>query len=143
MTSRTKLIALVTLAALGAAALPCTAHAQGNRGELVSATAKLNQAQMALVKKLADDPAFAAQFDGAAAKGNSSVIADLVSRATGVSKGSISVQGNPGGGAGMAGNTRRDEGLFHLASTTTRTPTPIVSGEICFDFGKVRGCISF
>ena len=140
MTSRTMLIALVTLAA-GSAVLPATAHAQGNRGELVSATAKLNQAQMALVKKLADDPAFAAQFDGAAAKGNSSVIADLVSRATGVSKGSISVQGNPG--AGMAGNTRRDEGLFHLASTTTRTPTPIVSGEICFDFGKVRGCISF
>ena len=142
MTSRTMLIALVTLAA-GSAVLPATAHAQGNRGELVSATAKLNQAQMALVKKLADDPAFAAQFDGAAAKGNSSVIADLVSRATGVSKGSISVQGNPGGGAGMAGNTRRDEGLFHLASTTTRTPTPMVSGEICFDFGKVRGCISF
>jgi hypothetical protein len=141
MRSKTLLMTLVTLAA-GAAVLPCTAHAQGNKGELVSATAKLNQAQMALIKRLADDPAFSAQFSAATSKGNTAAVSELVSQATGVGRSSISVQGNPGGGAGMAGSTRRDDGIFHLASTRP-TPTPIVSGEVCFDFGKIRGCISF
>ena len=137
MTSRTMLIALVTLAA-GSAVLPATAHAQGNRGELVSATAKLNQAQMALVKKLADDPAFADQFNAATSKGNASAVADLVSQATGVPRSSIAVQGT----ISTVMETPRDGGLFHLASMRTEKPVTMLSGEICFDFGKIRGCIS-
>ena len=140
MRSRTLLMTLVTVAA-GYAILPCTAHAQG-KGELVAATAKLNQAQMALIKRLADDPAFATQFDAATSSGNQAAVANLVSQATGVGRSSISVQGHPGGGAGMAQTPSRDEGIFQLASTR-RTSTPILSGEVCFDFGKIRGCISF
>ena len=138
MRSKLTMFAALTAVTVGCIAAPQAAHAQKNRGELVSATAKLNQAQMALVKKLADDPAFADQFNAATSKGNASAVADLVSQATGVPRSSIAVQGT----ISTVMETPRDGGLFHLASMRTEKPVTLLSGEICFDFGKIRGCIS-
>src|SRR3954462_3509407 len=86
-----KLASFVSIAA--AAFAPATAHAQKNRGQLVQAIVKLNQAQLAFAKKLADDPQFAAQFDQAAGSGNYDAAASLAASATGLAKSSISVSG--------------------------------------------------
>jgi hypothetical protein len=140
MSSKSTMFITLCALAITCGAGPTKANAQGNRGELVAATAKLNQAQMALVKRLADDAAFADQFNAATSKGNAAAVADLVSKATGVSKASIAVQGS----VGTAAETTRNDGLFHVAAIrSTSKPMPITSGEICFDFGRVRGCISW
>ena len=80
MSSKSTMFTTLSALAFTCGAGPTQVHAQGNRGELVSATAKLNQAQMALVKRLADDAGFADQFNAATSKGNAAAVADLVSR---------------------------------------------------------------
>ena len=69
MNARVGFLKLATFVAVAALA-PATVQAQSNRGQLVQAVVKLNQAQLAFAKKLADDAQFAAQFDKAASSQN-------------------------------------------------------------------------
>ena len=75
MNTRIGFLKLATFVSVAAAALaPATAQAQTNRGQVVQAVVKLNQAQLAFAKKLAEDQQFAAQFDKATASGNYDVV---------------------------------------------------------------------
>src|SRR5687767_11210485 len=110
---------LATLVAVAAAALaPASAEAQAkNRGQLVQAIAKLNQAQLAFAKKLAEDPQWAAQFDQATASGNYDAAASLAASATGLAKSSISVRGGAPGGDDdhEASSAARTQSIYQLA----------------------------
>lgn len=113
-------------------------------GQVVSEVAKLNQAQMAFAKKLAADEAFANEFYAKASSGDTHGAAGLVSIATGVSKGSIHVMTGGGRGGSEEASTGAST-LFHLASFTPARTAKLaqLSVDICFDFGKIRGCISW
>ena len=133
------------LALVAGATVATEVQAQTPAGQLVSEVAKLNQAQMAFAKKLASDEAYANSFYAKVSGGDADGAAGLVSIATGVSKGSIQVitGGGRGGSAEEASNG--GSGLFQLASFTPARAARLsqLSGNICFDFGKVRGCISW
>ena len=112
-------------------------------GQLVQEVAKLNQAQLAFVKKLAQDESFARELDAAMASGNSDAAATLVAGASGVSKGSIQV--TTGGGRDDSEAASNQEGVMRLAVVrNVRRITPsLTSGTICFDFRVVKGCINW
>jgi len=148
MNIRIGFLKLATFAAVAAAALaPATAQAQApaNRGQLVQAIVKLNQAQLAFAKKLADDPQFAAQFDQAAGSGNYDAAASLAASATGLAKSSISVSG----GAPSHDDDREatsvasKQSIYQLASFARPNGRTLTTGAICFDVGVVRGCIKW
>ena len=98
MNTRIGFLKLATVVAVAVAGLaPATAQAQTNRGQLVQAVVKLNNAQLAFARKLADDPQFAAQFDQATASGNYDAAASLAASTTGLPKANIVVSaGAPG-----------------------------------------------
>src|SRR4051812_19920734 len=98
MKIRISVLALSTIVAAAATSLaPAAAQAQSNRGQLVQAIVKLNNAQLAFAKKLADDQQFAAEFDKATSSGNNDAAAQLAASVTGLSKSSIYVnRGVPG-----------------------------------------------
>jgi hypothetical protein len=140
---------LFTMALIAGATLATQAtdaRAQNtSAGQVVSEVAKLNQAQMAFAKKLAADEAFANEFYAKASSGDTEGAAGLVSIATGVSKGSIHVM--TGGGRGGSAEEASTGGstVFQLASFTPARSAKLaeLSANICFDFGKIRGCISW
>ena len=138
-----KLAAVVTVAVAGLA--PATAQAQTNRGQLVQAVVKLNNAQLAFARKLADDPQFAAQFDQATASGNYDAAASLAASVTGLSKGNIVVSpGAPGGDDNdNATSATSTQSVYQLASFTRRNERQTTSGKICFNLVVVAGCIGW
>ena len=139
-----KLAAFVAVAA--AALAPATAQAQApNRGQLVQAVVKLNQAQLAFAKKLAEDPQFAAQFDQATGSGNYDAAANLAASATGLSRSSISVTpGAPGGDDNQeAASAAPTQSIYQLASFSRRNERKVTTGAICFDVVVVKGCIKW
>ena len=146
MSSRIGLLKLATVIAVATAAFaPATAQAQTNRGQLVQAVVRLNNAQLAFARKLADDPQFAAQFDQATASGNYDAAASIAASVTGLSKANIVVSaGAPGGddddAAADATSTRS---VYQLASLTRRTERKATQGKICFNLGVVAGCIAW
>ena len=136
--------ALITVGA--ATGVPAVARAQSaNRGQLVQAVAKLNQAQLALVKRLADDAAFAQQFESATASGNYDAAANLVSAASGLGKASIHISASAGGmgDAEAARTTGRQPAGFSLASVTAAKRSTITSAVVCFNLGIVSGCFKW
>jgi hypothetical protein len=148
MSTRIGFLKLATLVAIAAAGLaPAAAQAQSDRGQLVQAVAKLNQAQLSFVKKLADDPQYSSQFDAAASAGNYDAAASLVASATGLAKSSIWV--GPKGGRGDdhdgASAATMPTTVFHVASFTPRETkrTGAISGKVCFSVWGVNGCIEF
>jgi len=137
-----KLATFVAVAAIGLA--PAAAQAQSPRGQLVQAVVKLNQAQLAFAKKLADDPQFAAQFDQATSSGNYDAAAGLAASATGLSKSNIQV--SAGGGrdnhdAASAATTQTS--VYQLASFKRPVEPKQFSGKLCFDVGVAWGCIAW
>ena len=146
MNIRIGFLKLATFVAVAAAALtPTTAQAQvQNRGQLVQAIAKLNQAQLAFAKKLAEDPQWSAQFDQATASGNYDAAASLAASATGLAKSSISVRGGaPGNDDNQeASSVAKTQSIYQLASFSRRNERKMMtSGEVCFDVGMIKGCI--
>jgi len=138
-----KLASLVSIAA--AAFAPATAHAQKNRGQLVQAVVKLNQAQLAFAKKLAEDPQFAAQFDQATGSGNYNAAASLAASATGLSTSSIHVTaGAPGGDDSHETATAESmKSIYQLATFSSANGRKRLSGKICLDVIVAQGCIAF
>lgn len=137
---------LATFVAVAAAAVaPLTAQAQTNRGQVVQAVVKLNNAQLAFAKKLAEDAQFAAQFDKATASGNYDAAATLAASATGLSKSSIRVAtGAPGGDENHnAVSAATMQSVYTLASFTRANERKLLSGKVCFDLVVVYGCIAF
>jgi hypothetical protein len=124
---------------------PATAQAQKNRGQLVQAIVKLNQAQLAFAKKLAEDPQFATEFDQATGSGNYDAAATLAASATGLAKSSIAVSGGAPGGDDNheATSAAPTQSIYQLASFSRPTERMKTSGTICFDVGVVRGCIKW
>jgi hypothetical protein len=146
MNIRSSFLKVTSVMAVAAAAFaPAKAQAQSNRGQLVQAVVKLNQAQLAFVKKLADDQQFAAQFDNAVSSGNSDAAASLAASVTGLSKSSIQVgNGSLGGDDNLdAGSTESTKSVYKLASFSAPKARKPLSGKICFDVGIARGCIAF
>ena len=148
MTTRIGFLKLATFAAIAAVGLaPVTAQAQSDRGQLVQAVAKLNQAQLAFVKKLADDPQYSAQFEAAASAGNYDAAASLVASATGLAKSSIwaGPKGGRSGDHDGASAATMPTTVFHMASFTSRETkrTGSISGKVCFSILGVNGCIEF
>jgi hypothetical protein len=147
MNTRIGFLKLATFAAIAAAGLaPATAQAQ-NRGQLVQAVAQINQAQLALVKKLADDAAFANQFDQALSSGNTDAAASLVASATGLSKSNVSVGRGPGGhdNHDAASAATAQTTVFQLASLTPRRSErkEMTTGYICIKTIIAEGCIKW
>ena len=138
-----KLAAVVAVAVAGLA--PATAQAQTNRGQLVQAVVKLNNAQLAFARKLADDPQFAAQFDQATASGNYDAAASLAASVTGLPKANIAVSaGAPGGDDNdNATSATSTQSVYQLASFTRRNERQTTQGKICFNLGVVAGCIAW
>ena len=148
MNIRIGFLKLATFVAVAGAALaPATAQAQApkNRGELVQAIVKLNQAQLAFAKKLVEDPQFAAQFDQATGSGNYDAAANLAASVTGLSRSSISVTpGAPGGDDNHeAASAAPKQSIYQLASFSRRNERLVTTGTICFDVVVVRGCIKW
>ena len=148
MNTRIGLLKLATFAAVATLAIaPAAAHAQAqsNRGQLVQAIVKLNNAQLAFAKKLAEDAQFAAQFDKATASGNYDGAASLAASATGLAKSSIRVSlGAPGGDDNHeAASAAPVQSVYSLASFTPRNEHKLLSGKICFDVVIAQGCIAF
>ena len=146
MNTRIGFLKLATFVAVAAAALaPATAQAQKNRGQLVQAVVKLNQAQLAFAKKLAEDPQFAAQFDQATGSGNYDAAATLAASATGLSKSSIHVSpGAPGGDDNHdAAGAAPTQSVYTLASFSRPVERKLTSGKICFDVVIAQGCIAW
>jgi len=148
MNIRIGFLKLATLAAVAAAALaPATAQAQttSNRGQLVQAIVKLNNAQLAFAKRLAEDAQFAKQFDQATASGNYDAAASLASSATGLSKSSIHIGlGAPSGDdQHEQASSRSTKSIYNLASLPTRSERKLLSGKICFDVVIAQGCIAW
>lgn len=138
-----KLAAFVAVAA-GALA-PTAAQAQKNRGQLVQAVVKLNNAQLAFAKKLAEDPQFAAQFDQATGNGNYDGAASLAASVTGLPKSNIAVSaGTPGGDDNHeAASAAPTQSVYKLASFARPNGRMLTSGKICFNLGVVAGCIGW
>jgi hypothetical protein len=146
MNIRISFLKLATLGAVAAATLaPAAVHAQTNRGQLVQAIVKLNNAQLAFAKKLAEDAQFAAQFDKATSTGNYDAAASLASAATGLSKASIHVgTGGPGGDDDReTASAASTKSVYHLASFSPTKKHKPLSGKICFDVIIAQGCIAF
>ena len=145
MSTRFGFLKLATFVAVAAAVVvPATVQAQSNRGQLVQAVVKLNNAQLALAKKLAEDAQFAGQFDKATASGNYDAAASLAASATGIAKSSIHVSGGPlGGDDNHAASTAPTQSVYNLASFSRRSEKKLLSGKICFDLVVAYGCIAF
>ena len=146
MNTRIDFLKLVTVVAVAVAGLaPATAHAQTNRGQLVQAVVRLNNAQLAFARKLADDPQFAAQFDQATASGNYDAAASLAASATGLPKTNIGVSaGAPGGDDNdNAASATSTQSVYQLASFTRRNERKATTGKICFNLVVVTGCIGW
>jgi hypothetical protein len=120
-------------------------QAQTNRGQVVQAVVKLNNAQLAFAKKLAEDTQFAAQFDRATASGNYDAAATLAASATGLSKSSISVRSGGAGGDDehAAVSAAPTQSIYKLASFSRHNEPKLLSGKICFDVIIAQGCIAF
>ena len=135
-------VRLALVAVTVSLATPILAQAQpANRGQVVEAVAKLNQAQMALAKRLAGDPIFAKQFDDASATSNYDAIATLVSSASGVPKSNVHVSPK---GVASTGPERGENTnvVFRQASLVSKSTTTAFGGaKVCFDFGVIWGCI--
>ena len=137
-----KLAAFVAVAA--AAFTPSTVQAQKNRGQLVSAIVKLNNAQLAFAKKLAEDAQFAAQFDKATASGNYDAAASLAASVAGLSKAEVSVgSGSLGGDDSHETASASTKSVYQLASFSPTKARKPLSGKICFDVVIAHGCIAF
>jgi len=134
-------LSLGALIASATFAPPRHCHAQ-NKGQIVQAVVKLNAAQLAVVKRLADDPTFSQQFEAATASGNYGQAITLVSAATGVDQGSISV-GPRGLAAAPAEKPQSMVSLASFSEPRRLRNTATLQGKICFDFGSVKGCIEF
>ena len=146
MNTRIGLLKLATVVAVAVAGLaPATAQAQSNRGQLVQAVVKLNNAQLAFARKLADDPQFAAQFDQATASGNYDAAASLAASVTGLPSANIVVSaGAPGGDDNdAAASATSTQSVYQLASFTRRNERKTTSGKICFNLVVVAGCIGW
>jgi len=146
MNTRIGFLKLATVVAVAAAGLaPATAQAQTNRGQLVQAVVRLNNAQLAFARKLADDPQFAAQFDQATASGNYDAAASLAASATGLPKANIGVSaGAPGGDDNdNAASATSTQSVYQLASFTRRNERKTTTGKICFNLVVVTGCIGW
>jgi hypothetical protein len=147
MNTRIGFLKLATFVAVAAAALaPATAQAQApkNRGQLVQAIVKLNQAQLAFAKKLAEDTQFAAQFDKATATGNYDAAASLAASVSGLSKSEVSVGSGPlGGDDSYEAASESTKSVYQLASFSPRKERKPLSGKICFDVVIAHGCIAF
>src|SRR4029078_7171884 len=106
MNTRFGFLKLATFVAVTAATVaPAVSNAQQrNRGQLVQAVVKLNNAQLAFAQKLAEDTHVAAQFDKATGSGNYDAAASLAASVTGIAKSSISV--TPGSAPGGDDNPR-------------------------------------
>lgn len=148
MSTRFGFLKLATFVAVAAASLaPATVQAQKNRGQLVQAIVKLNNAQLAFAKKLAEDTQFAAQFDQAAGSGNYDAAAALASSATGIPKSNIHLSA---GGLGSDDNHAADvssaqtKSVYQFSSLTLpRSERKTFSGKLCFDVGVAWGCIAW
>jgi hypothetical protein len=138
-----KLATLVTVAV--AAFAPATLHAQTNRGQVVQSVVKLNNAQLAFAKKLAEDPQFAAQFDKATSSGNYDAAASLAASATGFPKSGIHITpGAPvGGDSHDAASATSTKSVYQLASFSPSKERKFLSGKICFWTILVEGCIAW
>lgn len=134
-------LALGALIATATVAAPAQAHAQ-NKGQIVQAVARLNAAQLAVVKRLADDPAFAQQFEAATTAGDYAQAAALVASATGLEQGRIRV-GQRGLAARPTDEPRTMVSLASLGEPRRVRSATALQGKICFDFGSVKGCIEF
>jgi len=146
MNARIGFLKLTTFVAVAAAALaPAAAQAQSNRGQLVQSIVKLNNAQLAFAKKLADDAQFAAQFDKAAASGNYDAMASLAASVTGLSKSNIHVgPGAPGSDDNHdAASAAPTQSVYNLASFSRRNERKLFGGKLCFDVGIAWGCIGW
>jgi len=146
MNTRIGFLKLATVVAVAVAGLaPATAQAQTNRGQLVQAVVKLNNAQLAFARKLADDPQFAAQFDQATTSGNYDAAASLAASITGFPKANIVVSaGAPGGDDdNAAASATSTQSVYQLASFTRRNERKATQGKICFNLGVVAGCIAW
>jgi hypothetical protein len=145
MKARFGFLRLATFVAVAVASLaPATVQAQSNRGQLVQAIVKLNNAQLAFAKKLAEDAQYAAQFDKATASGNYDAAASLAASATGIAKSSIHVSAGPlGGDDNHAASTASTQSVYNLASFSRGSEKKVLSGKICFDVGFAQGCIAF
>ncbi len=145
MNIRISLLTLSTIIGVAATGLaPAAAQAQSNRGQLVQAIVKLNNAQLAFAKKLAEDPQFAAQFDKATTSGNSDAAAQLAASATGLSKSSIYVNREVPGGDDdhETASAKSTTSVYQLASFSPAKARRL-SGKICFDVIIAQGCIAF
>lgn len=147
MNTRFGFLKVATFVAVAAAALaPATAQAQKNRGQLVQAIVKLNQAQLAFAKKMAEDSQFAAQFDQAAGSGNYDAAANLAATATGLPKSNIHLSS---GGLGdddnhaADGSSAQTKSVYHFSSLTSRNERKMFSLKLCFDVGIAWGCIAW
>jgi hypothetical protein len=148
MMTRIGFLKLATFVAVAAAGLaPATAQAQ-NRGQLVQAVAKLNQAQLAFVKRLAEDQTFSTQFDQAMSSGNFDAAASLAASAAGVAKSDVSV--GSGGGRDdhhndAASASTASKNVFQLASFTLprNERKPMTTGYICIKTIIAEGCIKW
>ena len=146
MNTRIGFLKLATVVAVAVAGLaPATAQAQTNRGQLVQAVVKLNNAQLAFARKLADDPQFAAQFDQATTSGNYDAAASLAASITGLPTANIVVSaGAPGGDDdNAAASATSTQSVYQLASFTRRNERKATQGKICFNLGVVAGCIAW
>ena len=149
MNTRFGFLKLATFVAVTAATVaPAVSNAQqSNRGQLVQAVVKLNNAQLAFAKKLAEDTQFAAQFDKATGSGNYDAAASLAASVTGIAKSSISVTPGsaPGGDDNQAAatTTASTQSVYKLASFAVKTEAKLTSGKICFNLGVVAGCIGW
>jgi hypothetical protein len=143
MNARVGFLKLATFVAVAALA-PATVQAQSNRGQLVQAVVKLNQAQLAFAKKLADDAQFAAQFDKAASSQNYDAMASLAASVTGLSKSNIHVgPGALGGDDNHAAASATTTQSIYRLTTLSGHNKPLFSGKLCFDVGVAWGCISW
>src|SRR5215207_1577018 len=110
MSIRNTTLSLIALVALGATHLltPFAAQAQGSHnptpGQMVEVIARSNAAHMALARKAASDPAFAAAMKNAMSSGNYDAAAALVSTATGVAKSNIQASAKSSTAAGAGGD---------------------------------------
>lgn len=146
MSTRIGFLKLATLVAIAAAGLaPAAAQAQNNRGQLVQAVVRLNNAQLAFAKKLAEDPTFASQFDQATSTGNYDAAASLAASATGLAKSSIYVgRGAPSGHDNHdAASAAPTQSVYQLASFTRPNERKQTTGKICFKLIIAEGCIAW
>ena len=146
MNTRFGFLKLASVVVVAIAALaPATAQAQTNRGQLVQAVVKLNNAQLAFARKLADDAQFAAQFDQATGSGNYGAAASLAASVTGLPTANIVVSaGAPGGDDNeTAASATSTQSVYQLASFTRRNERKTTQGKICFNLGFAAGCIAW